>query len=164
MTQLKLTQTCNEMFLAENEYDKHVQSHLVKDYPCELCDDEFSTVLEIECHMEKEHIDAKRIKAEVLNEDLDEIFICGRCFSAFNSFSECQMHVESHNHKCYKCTFEAPTVKEVSTHEEKEHENYDIPQLHLCEKCGEHVSSKELLSKHIEEHNEDHLISSGSFF
>ena len=78
----------------------------------------------------------------------------GKCSVSFNSFIHCQTHVESHNYKCYKCSFESYTQTEVAKHKEE----YDImkssSESHECELCDKTFRSKASLNKHLGEHKE----------
>ena len=73
----------------------------------------------------------------------EEAFICGQCNCSFNSFLECQEHIEAHLFKCYKCDFESVIKGEVMKHEKKEHSMLNCDKTLHTGKCNKFEVKKE---------------------
>ena len=111
-----------------------------KELHCKDCKLVVTSINELNEHVVNVHLIENRTPPETIKDP----YICGVCTAQFFDLEECQKHIESHPHKCYKCDFQSTKETEIKEHEKREHELDPFVKSSNHENINEQHSDEEL--------------------
>ena len=105
----KTCDLCDHVTKNKNELKLHLKTHSYKavNFKCTECEYFCNTELEMEVHIGKKHTDK---------------FDCGMCGNEAKSLENLKIHLSTcEMYQCDQCEKRLPTLKEIKTHIEKQH-------------------------------------------
>ena len=137
----KFCDICGKMFPNKLVYNDHVRKYHFKEYPCNQCQNKYSSPFQLQRHM-RIHTNDK--------------YFCDKCNKTFTRFDNLQRHECKSpilEVECDQCLKVYTNERQLSQHMTNYHEIDD--ERHICEICSEDFGNsfqykKHKKSKHIE--------------
>lgn len=129
---------CGKTFSQGLDYEKHMNCHYGKTYPCEHCERSFITRRELKLHL--------------FNHSGTKPFICDTCGKQFKEKRPLLEHIRIHTgerpFQCEFCSADFPTRSQLRQHRKHNHEERKFK----CDKCDWKFPNAYLLNRHYKKH------------
>ena len=128
---------CGTSFVNKTNLERHIKLHTEnrKNYKCQICDEEFNTMIEQQMHKKKH--------------PPSNAFSCLTCGKSFDRKSSLLAHTYSHlevkPYACDLCTKTFPTCSAMKLHRKSHTRKKDF----TCNECGKTLTSENLSKKHM---------------
>ena len=163
---------CDASYRRAYHLRRHIQSaHEKGTFQCPKCPCKYMSEQALKKHDRVSHMDTNRFQCEecgmafskknLLARHVSKIHLgeklphkCDLCDKRFQFPNKLKQHREKHlkKYKCEKCDEELETWTALKRHREKLHPI--VPKMHQCSSCSYRTTSKPILSRHMETHQE----------
>ncbi|XP_045507951.1 zinc finger protein 572-like [Colias croceus] len=162
---------CDKTFKYESEKKRHERSH-VPAFECPECFKKFSFISALRRH-QKQHERGERVNCSECGRSFrddallkrhikyahEEVHICTKCQTKFNSLQALQSHEKTHKAKSerrYKCSYNGCTKTFNFAHHLRNHEpTHSGQKQHHCSSCGKGFIQINHLKTHLRSHQPD---------